>query len=276
MQTALRYRYIQLNHLIVNYLVFDVDRPGAALAAGDANVATPNLAVINKENQHAHLIYFLQTGVSKFENSSIKALRYLAAIETAYTLKLQADFGYAGLITKNPLNPFWTTWHIHDNLYDLAELADYVDLPKAEKVEKEIIRTGVGRNVDLFDNGRFWAYGAIRNFRKDEIYQDFLKAVLSHLQGLNGLFAAPLPLNEVVSTAKSIAKWTWTHDKEAYDKFINRQHYKLNRANNKRLEIMNDRKQQAIDLKNAGYCNTKIAEILGIKRLQVYRYFNEK
>ena len=108
------------------------------------------------------------------------------------------------------------------------------------------------------------------------MYQDFFKAVLLKLQSLNSLFLNPLPINEVISTAKSIARWTWTHDKEAYDKFINRQHYKLNRANNKRLEIMNDRKQQAIDLKNAGYCNTKIAEILGIKRLQVYRYFNEK
>ena len=276
LKTALRYRYIQLNHMVVNYLIFDVDRPSAALAAEDANVATPNLAVINKENQHAHLIYFLAAGVSKFPDSSLKALRYLAAVETAYTLKLQADFGYAGLITKNPLNPFWQTWNVHNNLYELAELADYVDLPKAEKVEKEIIRTGVGRNVDLFDNGRFWAYGAIRNFRKDKTYQDFLNAVLSHLQGLNSLFAAPLPLNEVYSTAKSISKWTWTHDKEAYNKFIARQKYKSQVGNKVKSDLSNVKKQQAIDLKNAGYCNTKIAEILGIKRLQVYRYFNEK
>ena len=276
LSTALKFRYIQLNHLVVNYLTFDIDRSAAALAWEDENVATPNIAVINRQNRHAHLIYFLAAGVSKFPDSSLKALRYLAAVEAAYTLKLQADFGYAGLIAKNPLNSFWQVWNIHDRQYDLAELADYVDLPKAEKVEKEIIRIGVGRNVDLFDNGRFWAYGTIRNFRKDKTYQDFAKAVYSHLQSLNSLFQTPLPISEVISTAKSIAKWTWQHDKEAYRKFITRQTYKSALGNKVKSDLSNVKKQQAIDLKNAGYCNTKIAEILGIKRLQVYRYFNEK
>lgn len=274
MQTALRYRYIQFNHLIVNYLVFDVDRPGAALAHEDANVAAPNLIVINKENQHAHLIYKLEKGVSKFPDSSLKALRYLAAIETAYTLKLQADFGYAGLITKNPLNPFWTTWNIHNNLYSLAELADYVELEKVRTCTKQEVEIGVGRNVYIFDSGRYWAYGAVRNFRKDKTYQDFLKAVLSHLQGLNGLFAAPLPLNEVVSTAKSIAKWTWTHDREAYNKFISTQSHRGKLSGQSRALIANERQEQAIALKNAGYSITGIARTLDITRQQVYSYFN--
>ena len=274
LSTALKFRYIQLNHLVVNYLTFDIDRPGAALAHEDANVATPNLAVINKENQHAHLIYFLAAGVSKFPDSSLKALRYLAAIEATYTLKLQADFGYAGLITKNPLNPFWETWHIHDRQYDLAELADYVDLPKAEKVEKEIIRTGVGRNVDLFDNGRLWAYGTIRNFRKDKTYQDFAKAVYSHLQSLNSLFQTPLPISEVISTAKSIAKWTWQHfTHEAFSKI---QSQRGIRSGESRTLISDERKKQAINLKNAGYSITGIARTLGITRQQVNSYFNTK
>jgi len=277
LQTALRYRYIQFNHLIVNYLVFDVDRPGAALAHEDANVATPNIVVINRENQHAHLIYRLESGVSKFPDSSIKALRYLSAIEAAYTLKLQADTGYVGLITKNPLNPFWQVWNVHNRQYDLSELADYVELEKVrtalKKPEAEI---GVGRNCNLFDNGRFWAYEAVRTFRHNKTYQDFIKAVLSHLQSLNSLFTAPLPISEVLSTAKSIAKWTWQNDKEAYLKFIARQTYKSALGNKVKSDLSNVKKQQAIDLKNAGYCNSKIAEKLGISRRQVYSYFNVK
>jgi hypothetical protein len=276
LKTALRYRYIQFNHLIVNYLVFDVDRPGAALAHEDANVATPNIVVINRENQHAHLIYRLESGVSKFPDSSLKALRYLAAIETAYTLKLQADFGYAGLITKNPLNPFWTTWNIHNNLYSLAKLADYVELEKVRTCTKQEVEIGVGRNVYIFDSGRYWAYGAVRNFRKDKTYQDFLKAVLSHLQGLNSLFPAPLPINEVISTAKSIAKWTWTHDREAYNKFISTQSHRGKLSGQSRALIANERQEQAIALKNAGYSIYGIARELGISRRQAYYYFNEK
>ena len=275
---ALRYKYIQFNHLVINYLIFDVDCPAAALAAENANVATPNLIVINKENQHAHLIYRLESGVSKFPDSSLKALRYLAAIETAYTLKLQADFGYAGLITKNPLNPFWTTWHIHDNLYDLAELADYVELEKVRTCTKQEVEIGVGRNVYIFDSGRYWAYEAVRTFRQDKTYQDFAKAVYSHLQSLNSLFQTPLPISEVISTAKSIAKWTWQHDKEAYRKFITRQTYKGRlgglASGKSRALISNEKKQQAISLKNAGYSITGIARTLDITRQQVYSYFN--
>ena len=276
LSTALKYRYIQLNHMIVNYLIFDIDRPKGALAWEDPNVATPNLAVINKENQHAHLIYFLQTGVSKFENSSIKALRYLSSIERAYTLRLGADFGYAGLITKNPLNSFWTTWHIHDNLYDLAELADYVELEKVRTDPKPEAEIGVGRNVNLFDNGRFWAYGTVRDYRQDKNYQDFAKAVLSHLISLNSLFTAPLPANEIVSTAKSISKWTWQHDKEAYYKFIARQAYKGRLSGRSRALISNERQEQAIALKDAGYSIYGIARELGISRRQAFYYFNEK
>ncbi len=46
---ALNYRYIQLNHMIVNYLIFDIDRPKGALAWEEGNVATPNIAVINQK-----------------------------------------------------------------------------------------------------------------------------------------------------------------------------------------------------------------------------------
>ena len=276
LSTALKFRYIQLNHLVVNYLTFDIDRPEAALAWEDANVATPNVVVINKENQYAHLIYLLESGVSKFENSSIKALRYLAAIETAYTLKLQADFGYAGLITKNPLNPFWTTWHIHDNLYDLAELADYVELEKVRTCTKPENQIGNGRNCYIFDGGRYWAYEAVRTFRHDKTYQDFAKAVYSHLISLNSLFLNPLPLNEVISTAKSIAKWTWQHYKEVYRKFINRQTYKGRLSGQSRALIAESKKEQAISLKNAGYSIYGIARELGISRRQAFYYFNEK
>lgn len=268
---ALKYRYIQLNHMIVNYLIFDIDRPKGALAWEDANVATPNLAVINKKNQHAHLIYFLAAGVPKFPNSSLKALRYLAAVEAAYTKRLGADFGYAGLIAKNPLNPFWKTWNIHGNKYDLSELADYVDLPIAGEIEN--IQTGIGRNCDLFENGRKWAYKAVRDFREDN-YQNFLSAAYNQLLGFNNNFLSPLPSNEVFSTAKSISKWTWRHDKEAYDKFIARQKFKSGLASEVRIDKSMKRAKLAIKLKQEGYSAVTIAKAMGLSVRQVYNYLS--
>ncbi len=269
---ALKYRYIQLNHMIVNYLIFDIDRPKGALAWEDGNVATPNIAVINQKNQHAHLIYFLAAGISKFPGSSLKALRYLAAVEAAYTKRLGADFGYAGLIAKNPLNPFWKTWNIHNNKYDLSELADYVDLPKAGQVEN--IRTGIGRNCDLFENGRKWAYKAVRDFRDDKSYQNFLSAVYNQLLGFNNNFLSPLPSNEVFSTAKSISKWTWQHDKEAYDKFMARQKFKSDLASEARIDKSMKRTKLAIKLKQEGYSAATIAKAMGLSVRQVYNYLS--
>lgn len=270
--TAIKYRYIQLNHLVVNYLIFDVDKPGAACAWETGNVATPNIAVINQENQHAHLIYFLATGISKFPTSSLKALKYLAAVEQAYTTRLKADAGYVGLLAKNPLNPFWLTWNICNRQYDLAELADYVELKTAK--EKEQIQTGVGRNVYLFDSGRFYAYGAVREYRQDKIYQEFLNVVYSHLQGLNAIFPAPLPINEVFSTAKSIAKWTWRHDRQAERAFIERQRYKGKLSGHVRAILASQKKDKAIELKAAGYSISAIARELEVDRSQIYkRYF---
>ena len=271
-RTALTFKYVQFNHLVQNFLIFDVDRAGAALAWEEGSVAAPNLAVINRENQHAHLFYFLRVGVSKFPTSRIKALRYLSTIEASYAARLGADFSYAGLISKNPLNPFWLLWQIHNNLYDLDELADYIDF-KNTTTQKQI-KTGVGRNVDLFENGRKWAYEAVRGFRQGKTYNDFFSAVFSHLNALNSLFFSPLPVNEVISTAKSIGRWTWQKDKQAEQAFLRRQNQKSITGNKIKSDIAYIKKQQAIKLKNEGLSDTGIARTLGISRMQVYRYFN--
>ena len=275
-EKALRFRYIQFNHLIVNYLIFDIDRPSAALAWEDANLPAPNIAVINPANQHAHLIYRMEKGVSKFPDSSMKALRYLAAVEAAYTARLGADLGYAGLIAKNPINAAWKTWNITDRQYELAELADYVELEKVRTNLKPESEIGNGRNCHIFDSGRYWAYKAVKNYRHEKTYQDFLNAVFLHLSGLNAQFPAPLPINEVLSTAKSIAGWTWKHDKEANKKFIARQTYKSGLGNNIKTKISNQKIAAAIELKQAGYSIYGIARELGISKRQAFYYFNEK
>ena len=61
----------------------------------------------------------------------------------------------------------------------------------------------------MFDTGRFWAYGAVREYWAPNGLGQWSKAVLERLQAINGEFPQPLPFAEVKATAKSISGWTW-------------------------------------------------------------------
>lgn len=124
--------------------------------------------------------------------------------------KLQADSGYSGLITKNPKHPQWLlTKLLCTPIYDLDELADWVDLSKHQPKRKPE-EVGLGRNVSLFDWLRKYAYRQIRHYKVDVknfvLWQSHLnnKALVR-----NGDFLYPLCPKEVWQIVKSVAKWTW-------------------------------------------------------------------
>jgi hypothetical protein len=82
-----------------------------------------------------------------------------------------------------------------------------VDLPN--KPPKRLgIRRGIGRNVELFDRLRFWAYKWLGDYKASGDFERWGRAVLSQCEKYND-FAQTLPRSEVVATAKSVAKWTW-------------------------------------------------------------------
>ncbi|MEE9924963.1 MULTISPECIES: replication initiation protein [Brucella] len=185
-------------------MVFDIDRPGAALAWDDADMPTPNWVAENPANGHVHLGYVLAAPVSRSEASRGKPLRLLARIECAMTNALDADRAYSHRLTKNPGHPRWRTFWERGQPYDLDELRDYLpdNLPlriaRAEAV-------GEGRNVALFDGLRRWAY------KNRFAYGDFdawHAACRQYTRTLNE-FAHPLPEREAMHTAKSVAKWVW-------------------------------------------------------------------
>ncbi|WP_420093398.1 replication initiation protein, partial [Comamonas testosteroni] len=70
-------------------------------------------------------------------------------LEEAFRAKLEADSGYAGLMTKNPAHPLWRVLRGPRLAYELGELAEWVDLPKhlPKRKPEEI---GLGRNVTVF------------------------------------------------------------------------------------------------------------------------------
>jgi len=210
-KNALKRRYIQHNGPTHKYwLVFDIDRAGATLDWYDRGAPAPNIVATNPENGHAHLIYGLEVPVRTAPDGSSAALRYAAAIEHALQQKLGADASYSGLICKNPLHDYWQVSCWEQNLYTLDWLADYVDL-SAYGTKKRLPEYGLGRNCNLFDSVRQWAYKAIR--QGWPVYDQWLKAVETRAHGYNAKFEKELrlPLKEVDQIAKSIARWTHRH-----------------------------------------------------------------
>jgi hypothetical protein len=205
---AITKRYIQPNgptHLY--WLPFDVDRPTASFDWQDRNAPAPNIVVMNPDNGHAHLLYGLEVPVRKAPDAHLKPLRYAAAIEYAIREKLDADYGYAGFIVKNPLHAHWSVHCPQEAPYSLGWLADYVDLDRID-YRKRPADYGLGRNVTVFNSLRTWAYRAVlQEWRSFEVWHQACK---DRAQCYNS-FPCPLPDSEIRATAKSVARYTWEH-----------------------------------------------------------------
>ena len=192
------------------WLVYDIDRSDSGELL-NAEVPQPNIAIFNPENGHGHFLYGLEKPVHNYNGASQKALRYFGSIDVALTELLGADPGYSKLLSKNPTHDRWITVYRRYELYDLDELADYLDLEKYRDKRKRLPAIGYGRNTTLFERLRQWAY---RERRKEQAYlseEMFLEAVRYHALVLNAEFQPPLPHAEVRATAKSVARWTWAN-----------------------------------------------------------------
>ena len=206
-QEALRHKHIQLNHPAKHqWITFDIDRKDAYFAAEEANLPEPTCIVQNPLNGHAHLSYMLKVPVLSRANSRTAPLRLLAAVQRALTRRLEADLGYRGVVTKNPLHKAWKTDWQALQPYRLDELADCFtqeDMAPFPKAELEI---GVGRNCSIFDSLRKFAYKA---FPHCKAYRAFRNALARAADNLNDQFKAPLSPAEIRGIVKSVAKWVW-------------------------------------------------------------------
>lgn len=217
---ALKRPYIQANppHMRI-WSIYDVDRAGAALAWDDANLPPPAWAAVDRQSTRGHLVWGLTVPVLvESPDMRQRPMRYLCAIEEAFRVKLQADQGYSGLMTKNPGHELWRVLRGPRMAYDLAELAEWVDLPKfiPKRKPEEV---GLGRNVTVFESLRQYAYRHIRHYKGDVrnfvLWQAHLNTKALER---NGDLLTPLAGNEVWHIAKSVSKWTWNRfDLEASD-----------------------------------------------------------
>lgn len=208
-QALEQFDYIGLNQKLQFYLAFDIDREGAGIVWEQANLPPPTLSIVNPVNAHAHLLYELSAPVLPPPKGRSAPLEYAAAIKGGFHRRLDADAGFAGLMVKNP---FSATWKLsaNDKVYDLGELAEYLDKGDLKKVwshndlpQQKVI--GDGRHYDLFTRLRFWAYPRAAAADSHDLW---LARLLDKAEELN-TYRIPLPLSSLRSTARSVAKYTW-------------------------------------------------------------------
>lgn len=279
LKQALNCKYIQINppHLRF-WLVFDIDRAGGAMAWEDAKVLPyPAWSTVNKANGHAHTAWGLSAPVLIGDNARNAPIRYLAAIEAAYTALLEADTNYSGLITKNPLNDAWRLLVGVPYLYTLDELARNIDLPDLRKFrprrEKDAVHIGVGRNCYIFDLTRIWSYKAFREYVLGD-FKSWYSAVEERAFTYNGDLPVPLAPQEVGHIVQSVSTWIWRHfDLSASDaRFSALQAHrgaKGGKANGQRNKHV---RELAIMLLNEGKSTREVATECGVNQSTVSRW----
>lgn len=212
-EKALKMLYLQANQpAIQTCMLFDIDEQDCFYKFEDANLPVPHFITKSPGSGRCHYGYILKSGVCKTQQARQAPLRYAAAIESAMSRKLNADPAFAGLLTKNPLNPHWSPFWSNTEPYDLDYLADFVDLTSPNtgtSTRRE--NYGLGRNVNLFDDLRTYAYKHVLNYKNNKNADAWESEIERQAINLNAVCnpANPLDYKEVKATARSVARWTW-------------------------------------------------------------------
>jgi len=214
--------YIEVNPLCIQSLIVtDVD-------AGDVS-GLPQLVGLppaswSVRTRNAigsgHIGYALASPVVLTDAAHRRPINLLSRVEWGIRDVLGGDTAYAGRIMKNPISPgvFQDTLWPQDEIfptYTLRELAsalsDLGALPSPGDSRPR--QSGVGRNIDVFDRTRAWAYRAIKRYWNsgfsewDEVVH--AKARILNLD-LEREGRIPLPDREILHLSRSISKWVWS------------------------------------------------------------------
>lgn len=274
---AIKFSHIQPNPPdLCAWLVFDLDREGAAFAWEDAGLPQPTWIAINPKNGHAHVCWGLKTPVRMSGEQIREApIRYLKAVKQAFCKALGADEHYAGLMTKNPFHQDWKILWGSRPLYDLEELAEHVELSGGCSTAHSNETTHeTGRNVLLFDEVRHWAYLNVRQYRK-ETFDVWHEAIHQQLSKRNDSLSVPLPHNEIRHIGRSISRWVWRRDAQAYRKFCLSQQARSIKAVKTRKLAHQSRDEAARTFWQAGHTALELAARFAVSRSTAYRWIKK-
>jgi len=208
---AIKKKYIQINPpSLIYYLVFNLNHSHAALAAQNANIPEPTFSIIDNTGS-GQLAYRLTLPICISEKGKKHPIEYLAAIQDMYIKALGADISYDGLMINNPLNPNFKCLVGKGKSYTLNELAKHVDLTVLKRSKwrhkKQEERGYLGKNVDLFDTLRFWAYDRVHHAKK-ALFSTWLEQVTTEAIRINSGHLSVCK-NEVKWVSQRVARWTW-------------------------------------------------------------------
>ena len=255
-------------------VTLDCDVPSAVVDALYRNhhggegpaLPRPNMVVERSSNSHCHASWFLSRPVHRGELARAAPLRKLARITEFYREALEADTGYAGVLTHNPLEEthgpreFQTHWG-HSCAYSLDELSAPIPhgwrLPTTPSTE-------TGRNCSLFRSLLKWA-GSLENSELP---------VLPMARATNETVDPPLQDSEVVDIAKSVERYrrTWIakgrfytkDEREAWGRSLGLQGGVVRRASKA------DRDVRIVEGHRAGFSTRKLARLFKLTQQGIW------
>lgn len=243
---AAGYPYVEPNvtGVIQSLIVTDRDKPEADRVAGMLGLPEPSWVAINAATTAGHIVYALKDPVPLTDAARRPPVNLLARIEHGLATVLDGDPGYTGGLTKNPVHPWHPTlWGPQEARYGLRELASALDalhaLPGPGKPRQRVQRSGVGRNVALFDDTRSWAYKAVRSHWGENI-ETWERTVrrqawdFNETRIANDFTTGPLGYPEVTYLAHSVAEWVW--ERFTPERFTQHQQRAAEKATSKRRE----------------------------------------
>jgi hypothetical protein len=212
---AIRYPYMQVNRPgFVSWLIFDLDHSQAGKWEA-VGLPAPNLIVRNRQNGHSHYYYAIPP-VCTTEAARPKPIAYMKAVYEGFAAKLDADTNFhSGPVAKTPGHRWWDTQELHNRVYELGELADYVDLAPAAPWRKSanLEEVSHSRHCLMFEQLRHYAYSIVNRERGQGGFDSFTRQLEAYAYNHNNFhkfgFTENLPLSSLRATVKSVARWTW-------------------------------------------------------------------
>ena len=193
------------------YIIVDVDHENI-FGFKKLDIPNPNFIVKNRSKQGGHLFWVLDKVATN--EYYIKLWR---DIQKYFSAVLDGDPHNVGSIGKNPYNSLDFEYiEIYPFYYTIKDLHGFV-VPEEKQEQKELpyfsdYKTinnkqkvvSNGRNVDLFNTSRVFAYQLIK---EDIDAINFKFTLLNKMKEENKKFSDPLGNKEVIDTYKSIVKY---------------------------------------------------------------------
>jgi Replicase family len=140
--------------------------PDSYEAWNRASLPAPNFYCQNRTNGHGHLGYPLATPLGLVGRSRKAPIVLAADVQRGMTKRLGADRAYPNRLAKNPHSARWRTSWFASQPYELGNLLGALDPRDLKKTASRCDVAGLGRDCELFNDLRHYAYANVLAFKQ--------------------------------------------------------------------------------------------------------------